>query len=158
MRYASIAAGFDDRPYPRTSIARAVAGRRERRELMAVRVPRLWKAVHEQDQRALSFDYAVHTNAVDVVDLMVLKGRFADHRSSLSCTGVAARRLAGRFAAMSKTNDYVPSAWEWVRDQVDAYERSGGKEANTLRDTGLPVIIVTTRGREEREPCGRWPS
>ena len=47
---------------------------------------------------------------------------------------------------MSKTNDYIPSAREWVRDQVDAYERSGGKEANTLRETGLPVIIVTTRG------------
>jgi len=47
---------------------------------------------------------------------------------------------------MSKTNDYLPSAREWVRDQVEAYERSGGKEANTLRETGLPVIIVTTRG------------
>jgi deazaflavin-dependent oxidoreductase (nitroreductase family) len=47
---------------------------------------------------------------------------------------------------MSQTNDYVPSARGWVRDQVEAYERSGGKEANTLRETGLPVIIVTTRG------------
>lgn len=59
---------------------------------------------------------------------------------------VAASRRAVRFAAMSQTNDYVPSALGWVRDQVEAYERSGGKEANTLRDTGLPVIIVTTRG------------
>lgn len=41
---------------------------------------------------------------------------------------------------------YVPSASEWVRDQVDAYEKSGGKEGNTLRDTGIPVIIVTMRG------------
>jgi F420H(2)-dependent quinone reductase len=47
---------------------------------------------------------------------------------------------------MAQKSEYVPSAWEWVRDQVDAYERSGGKEANTLRDTGLPIIIVTTRG------------
>jgi deazaflavin-dependent oxidoreductase (nitroreductase family) len=31
---------------------------------------------------------------------------------------------------------------------VEAYERSGGKEANTLMDTGLPVIIVTTRGNK----------
>jgi deazaflavin-dependent oxidoreductase (nitroreductase family) len=31
---------------------------------------------------------------------------------------------------------------------VETYERSGGREANTLRDTGLPVIIVTTRGRK----------
>jgi F420H(2)-dependent quinone reductase len=47
---------------------------------------------------------------------------------------------------MAQKSEYVPSAWEWVRDQVDAYERSGGKEANTLRDTGMPIIIVTTRG------------
>jgi deazaflavin-dependent oxidoreductase (nitroreductase family) len=42
--------------------------------------------------------------------------------------------------------DYVPSPAQWVRDQVEAYERSGGTEANTLRDTGLPVVIVTHRG------------
>lgn len=41
---------------------------------------------------------------------------------------------------------YVPSAMAWVRDQVETYERTGGKEANTLRDTGIPVIIVTMRG------------
>lgn len=41
---------------------------------------------------------------------------------------------------------YVPSASEWVRDQVDLYEKSGGKEGNTLRDSGIPVIIVTMRG------------
>jgi deazaflavin-dependent oxidoreductase (nitroreductase family) len=43
---------------------------------------------------------------------------------------------------------YDPSPWEWVRDQVEAYERSGGREANTLTDTGLPVIIVTTLGNK----------
>ncbi len=41
---------------------------------------------------------------------------------------------------------YVPSAMDWVREQVEAYERSGGTEANTLLDTGIPVIIVTMRG------------
>jgi deazaflavin-dependent oxidoreductase (nitroreductase family) len=41
---------------------------------------------------------------------------------------------------------YVPSAMDWVREQVETYERSGGAEANTLRDTGLPVVIVTMRG------------
>ncbi len=49
---------------------------------------------------------------------------------------------------MALTGEYVPSPSEWVRDQVEAYERSGGREANTLRDTGLPVIIVTTRGNK----------
>ena len=44
--------------------------------------------------------------------------------------------------------EYVPSTAKWVRDQVEAYERSGGREANTLRDTGLPVIIVTMRGNK----------
>jgi deazaflavin-dependent oxidoreductase (nitroreductase family) len=42
--------------------------------------------------------------------------------------------------------EYVPSTWDWVRAQVEAYESSGGQQGNTLRDTGLPVIIVTTRG------------
>ena len=42
--------------------------------------------------------------------------------------------------------DYEPSTWDWVRDQVAAYEASGGQQANTLMDTGMPVIVVTTRG------------
>jgi len=49
---------------------------------------------------------------------------------------------------MTLTGNYEPSPAQWVRDQVDAYERSGGREANTLRDTGLPVIVVTTRGNK----------
>lgn len=44
--------------------------------------------------------------------------------------------------------EYVPSAAQWVRDQVELYERSGGQQANTLRDTGLPVIIVAMRGNK----------
>ena len=47
---------------------------------------------------------------------------------------------------MPLEGEYEPSPAQWVRDQVEAYERSGGREGNTLRDTGLPVIIVTTRG------------
>ncbi len=44
--------------------------------------------------------------------------------------------------------EYEPSPRQWVRDQVQEYEVSGGERANTLRDTGLPVIIVTTRGNK----------
>jgi len=44
--------------------------------------------------------------------------------------------------------DYIPSPREWVRDQVELYERSGGTEGTTLRDTGLPVIIVTHTGNK----------
>lgn len=49
---------------------------------------------------------------------------------------------------MTETLDgtYVPNAMEWVRDQVETYERTGGQEGNTLLDTGIPVIIVTMRG------------
>jgi deazaflavin-dependent oxidoreductase (nitroreductase family) len=47
---------------------------------------------------------------------------------------------------MTLEGDYEPSAWEWVNRQAEAYERSGGTEANTLFDTGLPIIMMTTRG------------
>ena len=43
---------------------------------------------------------------------------------------------------------YIPSPSKWVADQVELYEKSGGTEGNTLRDTGLPVIIVTNRGHK----------
>ena len=43
---------------------------------------------------------------------------------------------------------YIPSPRQWVRDQVELYERSGGTEGTTLRDTGLPVIIVTHTGNK----------
>ncbi|WP_420439951.1 nitroreductase family deazaflavin-dependent oxidoreductase [Candidatus Poriferisodalis sp.] len=44
--------------------------------------------------------------------------------------------------------EYGPSTWDWVKEQADAYEASSGKEANTLRDTGLPVIVMTTVGHK----------
>ncbi len=43
---------------------------------------------------------------------------------------------------------YEPSTWDWVREQVEAYERSGGTEGNTLLDTGLPIVVVTSRGAQ----------
>lgn len=42
---------------------------------------------------------------------------------------------------MPLQGDYEPSPEQWVRDQVEEYERSGGQRANTLRDTGLPRQI-----------------
>ncbi len=42
--------------------------------------------------------------------------------------------------------EYIPSPSDWVREQVELYESSGGTEGTTLRDTGLPVIIVTNTG------------
>jgi len=49
---------------------------------------------------------------------------------------------------MTVPGEYVPSPSEWVREQVTAYERTGGEQANTLLDTGMPVIIVTMRGNK----------
>ena len=42
--------------------------------------------------------------------------------------------------------EYIPSPAQWVRDQVALYESRGGTQGTTLRDSGLPVIIVTNRG------------
>lgn len=42
--------------------------------------------------------------------------------------------------------EYEPSPAAWVRDQVEAFEASNGGEANTLRDTGDPIIVITNRG------------
>jgi deazaflavin-dependent oxidoreductase (nitroreductase family) len=47
---------------------------------------------------------------------------------------------------MPLDGEYEPSTWDWVRDQVELYERSGGTQANTFTDTGLPVVIMTSRG------------
>ena len=49
---------------------------------------------------------------------------------------------------MPLEGDYEASPWDWVREQVEAYESSGGREANTLRDTGLPIVVVTTVGNK----------
>jgi F420H(2)-dependent quinone reductase len=43
---------------------------------------------------------------------------------------------------------YIPSPRDWVREQVELYESSGGTKGTTLRDTGLPVIIVTHTGHK----------
>jgi deazaflavin-dependent oxidoreductase (nitroreductase family) len=44
--------------------------------------------------------------------------------------------------------EYIPSPRDWVREQVELYERSGGTQGTTLRDTGLPVIVVTHTGNK----------
>jgi deazaflavin-dependent oxidoreductase (nitroreductase family) len=40
----------------------------------------------------------------------------------------------------------VPSPADWVRNQVEEYERSGGTSGTTLLDSGLAVVIVTNKG------------
>ncbi|HEV2426933.1 MAG TPA: nitroreductase family deazaflavin-dependent oxidoreductase [Acidimicrobiales bacterium] len=47
---------------------------------------------------------------------------------------------------MESDREYEPSPRQWVRDQVAEYEASKGARANTLRDTGLPIVVVTSVG------------
>jgi F420H(2)-dependent quinone reductase len=47
---------------------------------------------------------------------------------------------------MTLQAEYEPSPEKWVRDQVEAYEASGGTEATTLR--GVPVVVVTSVGAQ----------
>jgi deazaflavin-dependent oxidoreductase (nitroreductase family) len=49
---------------------------------------------------------------------------------------------------MPVTGEYEPSPAEWVRNQVAEYEASGGTKANTLMNTGMPIIIFSTRGNK----------
>ncbi len=45
---------------------------------------------------------------------------------------------------MPLTGEYEPSTAEWARKQVEAFEASGGREANLLR--GRPIIVLTSVG------------
>ena len=47
---------------------------------------------------------------------------------------------------MPVDGEYEPSTAAWVRNQVELYESSGGTQGLTLRDTGLPVVVVTNLG------------
>lgn len=44
--------------------------------------------------------------------------------------------------------DYLPPTLDWVREQVELYESSGGMQGNTLLDTGMPCILVTHTGNK----------
>ncbi|MGP4083721.1 nitroreductase family deazaflavin-dependent oxidoreductase [Streptomyces sp. KR55] len=47
---------------------------------------------------------------------------------------------------MPLEGEYEPSPTQWVREQVELYESSGGTKGTTLQDTSMPVIVLTTRG------------
>ncbi len=47
---------------------------------------------------------------------------------------------------MTLQGEYVPSKADWVREQVAKFEESNGAEANTLRDTGYPIVVITSVG------------
>jgi len=47
---------------------------------------------------------------------------------------------------MALTGTYVPSAAEWVRNQVAEYEASDGEKAGTLPGTNYPIVVITSVG------------
>src|SRR5258706_6269820 len=47
---------------------------------------------------------------------------------------------------MPVEGEYEPSSRAWVLEQFEQYESSGGTDGTTLRDTGLPVVVITNRG------------
>jgi len=54
----------------------------------------------------------------------------------------------GGMTAQEHGSGYGPSKWQWVSDQVAEYEASGGERANTLLDTGIAIIVMTTQGHK----------
>jgi deazaflavin-dependent oxidoreductase (nitroreductase family) len=43
--------------------------------------------------------------------------------------------------------EYEPSPAQWVRDQVETYEATGGKEGNILRgNPEWPIVVITSKG------------
>jgi deazaflavin-dependent oxidoreductase (nitroreductase family) len=45
---------------------------------------------------------------------------------------------------MPLQGEYEPSPAQWVRDQVEEYESSGGERGTLLR--GVPVVVITSVG------------
>jgi deazaflavin-dependent oxidoreductase (nitroreductase family) len=47
---------------------------------------------------------------------------------------------------MTLQGEYVPSKQDWVREQVERFEASGGTEATVLERTGDPIVVITSLG------------
>ena len=47
---------------------------------------------------------------------------------------------------MTLNGTYVPSATEWVRNNVEEYEGSDGEKGGTLPGTKYPVVVITSVG------------
>jgi deazaflavin-dependent oxidoreductase (nitroreductase family) len=45
---------------------------------------------------------------------------------------------------MPLTGEYERSSSQWAREQAETFERSGGREANTMK--GVPIVLLTTKG------------
>ena len=50
---------------------------------------------------------------------------------------------------MPLQGEYEPSPSQWVRDQVEEYESSGGSRGTTMR--GVPVVVITSVGASSKK-------
>ena len=82
--------------------------------------------------------------------MTTLTRRHTNANSAIRAGRDVSSRSANREYAqpMAIKGEYEPSPAGWVRDQVEEYEASGGVRANTLRETGLPIIVMTTVGHK----------
>lgn len=75
------------------------------------------------------------------------KVKIAEAASGLGQNRLLCHALASYILDPDNTmSEYLPPKIDWVREHVEAYEGSGGTKATTLRDTGMPCIIVTHKG------------
>jgi F420H(2)-dependent quinone reductase len=54
----------------------------------------------------------------------------------------------GDLTGVPPPGEYVPTPIDWVREQVEQYEASQGREANLTPRTGIPIIVLTTLGNK----------
>jgi deazaflavin-dependent oxidoreductase (nitroreductase family) len=47
---------------------------------------------------------------------------------------------------MTLQGEYAPGKADWVREQVAKFEASNGEEANTLRQSDDPIVVITSVG------------
>ena len=85
-----------------------------------------------------------------IVDLFLAKDRLFLLRPKAGNSFFVGGLLA-MIWVMALHGEYEPSPAQWVRDQVEKYEGTNGTEANTLRDTGLKIIILTTVGHKTKK-------
>lgn len=63
--------------------------------------------------------------------------------------GPVSRMQPGSVPVMKwNSAEYEESTWDWVSEQVTEYESSGGKNAATLGDTEMPIIVMWTIGHK----------
>jgi len=74
--------------------------------------------------------------------------RLAEEAAAGEASGESGAPGTGYRSMSVLPGEYVPSAQQWVRDQVAEYEASGGARANTLRGGPDPIVVITSVGRK----------